>query len=325
MNWFVNLSLKIKMFIGFGILLVGILLVSIFGINGINTILSAQESLYTVEFPSSMELSNLETDLVSERWALRRMIAATTRDAQISWHLTIKHVETLIKERITKIHGLNKDAPNIVMKLDEFLDLNDEYKAIRDTLIIPLIYSWKREEVSELILGQQTDLAEARLEIIKELSGISSDQDKLLMAKSRETGKETINFFWIASLSALVATILLTFLLVNSIAKPIGELSALSEKITYGDLSVVVTPEKRNDEIGKLRATFAMMIGTLRSVTQEIMSGINSLSSESQRLNEILKQEADAGRGVTENEKSVVDSLDSISEKLKKIVSEYKL
>lgn len=72
----------------------------------------------------------------------------------------------------------------------------------------------------------------------------------------------------LGTLAALILATLASVILTRSIARPLGSLTTLAERITVGDLSSNVPVDPRSDEIGVLARTFDRMTQSLRAMAR---------------------------------------------------------
>ncbi len=86
-----------------------------------------------------------------------------------------------------------------------------------------------------------------------------------------------------ASLTVLAFAILLTFLTVRSITRPLDRAVKMAKAIAGGDLTVDVN-DGRKDELGQLLRALSIMVDHLRGVVGEVRIGVASVSSASTQI-----------------------------------------
>jgi len=72
-----------------------------------------------------------------------------------------------------------------------------------------------------------------------------------------------LNIFLILAFSILLLSVLLSFIISRTRAKPINEMAEAAAKFSHGDFSARVTAGTRNDEIGALQTSFNQMADSL--------------------------------------------------------------
>lgn len=70
----------------------------------------------------------------------------------------------------------------------------------------------------------------------------------------------------------------------RNIATPLREITAIAERIGAGDLTVAITPSRRQDEVGILSDTFQRMTRNLRTLIQELAEGVNVLGAAGSQI-----------------------------------------
>lgn len=103
---------------------------------------------------------------------------------------------------------------------------------------------------------------------------------KEVLADSNTLQNTTILMICIAA----VFIVLVTFIIVRSITKPILVLSSKMEKIATGDLTTRIIKTKRRDEIGQLSNNFNLMIDNIKHLVSEIKKASDNVLSSSEEL-----------------------------------------
>jgi GAF domain-containing protein/HAMP domain-containing protein len=156
----------------------------------------------------------------------------------------------------------------------------------------------------EALLALDDEIAEQRAKL--NLSGdlIKSEADSIVAAREALAGQTTIRLGAMerqAQLldltllaTALVVGIALAYIVTHSIADPITHLTAVAERVAYGDFTVQANLTSR-DEIGWLAATFNSMIvqlhdslAGLEQRVQERMRALETSAAISRQLTTIL-------------------------------------
>ncbi|MBM3298612.1 MAG: methyl-accepting chemotaxis protein, partial [Deltaproteobacteria bacterium] len=89
-------------------------------------------------------------------------------------------------------------------------------------------------------------------------------------------------------IAALVA--LFTFFFSRAISRPVVALAGHAAEIAKGNLSVEISVQDRNDELGALAKVFHGMVEGLRGQTRRIMEGVNVLSAAASEISATVSQ-----------------------------------
>jgi len=312
-----NLSIQTKLLLLSGVVIVCLFFVTYSSLNGLSSINASQERLFEVEYPTTLNLSKLSVDLARERFALRRMLAATTYTEKVSWHQDMMELKNDVNEKITVILKLSESLPQIQGYLKDFVVVRDSFLLFRDEEIIPAIYQGnKTKEELDLLMGPQSTQNETmRLQIFN-ASTLSEEHDKTIMNETKKEIHSLTLILIFVGIGACIFAIISTFYLVRITSNPLIELSNISEKVAYGDLSINIPALDRTDEVGTLWLYFSMMVGTLRSVTIDTSLLVSELSGE---IGSISEEQNQIDRQMT------IDSVKAKMQKLENLIGEYKL
>ena len=251
MKWFINLKTGAKLLVAFGLIIFFLAIVIATAYSGITSI----QRNYRV----AVALSDLEANNNGQRAAMLTMIATTNRAEQATGHQRMKEIS---KENDTLFQTLTDLLRNDLRTLSQLGDLatiRSAHKQTRDEQVIPLILEGKSEEAKSLALGINQD----RYVKMRDLAKILSDEAQ--QRASRSAGQAVLTFL-VVGLSAILISVGLAMYLSRIIAVPLKEISATAERIAVGDLSVTITMNNRQDEVGILEQTFARMTDSLKGM-----------------------------------------------------------
>lgn len=323
MNWFKNISMRNKLFFSFGLLFGCLAIVIGTAFTAITSVMTVQETLFSVELPLTAELMTYRTSLNRQRAVFTEAVAARTVAEKMQWLNNMKDVDQIIDSSLQSLQTLAERVPDVKSDVLKLKGLNDEYLAIRNKEFIPLLSDEKHaSQAIDMIGGVLNTKYEEIRKILLELSNVSQGHDQKLMQRARDMVQTAFTLFWAVGVIGLLLAIFMTIAIVASMANPIRELSAFAERVAYGDLTVVVSTETRADEVGKLQYTFGMMVSALKQITQEVRSVAETLIEDVAAAGRFAG-EASGGEG---GEKTAVFArLEELGERLKKLISEYKL
>lgn len=96
--------------------------------------------------------------------------------------------------------------------------------------------------------------------------------------------KQALQNAVVQGLAAILSVLVVTFLIVNSITKPIVKLTHRAERIAGGDLTLDLDIKKSRDEVGVLAGAFNVMVGNLKSLVYDLQNSSQQMASYSQEL-----------------------------------------
>jgi len=153
MKWFLNLTTRSKLFLGFGLMIVFLASVIATAYRGIATVQASQHSLYQKEFANAVDLLNLRANENGVRAAALDMTVAATRSDREFWHRDIKKRSKEISATTQRLLERNRNDPSFSAQLGELNKTREAFSQTRDDQIIPLIYAGKKDQARTLLLG----------------------------------------------------------------------------------------------------------------------------------------------------------------------------
>lgn len=311
MKWFVNLSTKIKLLTGFGLIIILLAAQSITAYTGITKFQNVLKNLFEVEYPFSLEVSKVRNGLNRERVLLIRMMDSTKWSEYNIIGKDIKEIDNELDKKLENLSALAKNKIEIVPLLEELAAERKEFKSMRDNQTIPLVYEGKGKEAKSLFLGPQYDLYEKMRSTAIKISDLSEDSRKTLMMATNKNVKNLTYTFVIVGGIAIFLGVVMALYITTIIAGPLKDISSAAEHLSYGDMTVRVPSTNRTDEVGTLMLSFGMMVESIKMVTQEIKDAVNVLASSS---NEILGMTTQVSSGTSEVQKSLIDVTSKVEE-----------
>ncbi len=115
-------------------------------------------------------------------------------------------------------------------------------------------------------IGKGTELTD---EIRRVIGEMDSEEQDLLKTRVEAASTDARDAKWIivfGTLLALVLAALFGVVITRNIAGPLQDLTAITERLTAGDLSVKMSSNGRRDEVGVLMSTFERMTLSLRAM-----------------------------------------------------------
>jgi methyl-accepting chemotaxis protein len=190
------------------------------------------------------------------------------------------------------------------------------------------------------------DIRTITAEMANEESALLVRRDEEAKISSHNAQSTIVGGVLLASVLVLMAAILLT----RNMVGPLREVTAIAERIGFGDLTVKLSNAKRNDELGVLLGTFdvmvrslqekaavatqiaagdltvkvvrlseqdslgnalTLMVGNLRSMNREVVDGVNVLGAS---VSEILAGASQLAAGASETASAISQTTTTVEE-----------
>ena len=127
MKWFLNLTTRSKLFVGFGLMIVFLATVIVTAYLGISALQASQKSLYQADFANALDLMNLRSNQNGVRAAQLTMMVVSDRPDRERWRQDAddrrKEIETTMRSLLDR----GRHDPSLLARLEEL-------KAIQDAL-----------------------------------------------------------------------------------------------------------------------------------------------------------------------------------------------
>ncbi len=261
-----KMKINVRLLLGFGILIILIVIMSSTSINNINLIAKQTENYAQRTYPNSNKLWTIRRDLVStQRYILQGTIASHTTevrtlfskakadlDESVSTVQELMKTEAQLQEGLAKVEVALKSLYPILEKIQNFCEGGTPTYAIA---------SFNNEFV-----GAFNKANEAVLEIYN----IQVDNAALQEQISDNVKNSSIILIVGLSLVCLVFSVVISLVITRSITKPLNEAEKSAREVANGNLGVNIRVTT-NDEIGALVKSFIQVRDVFRTLVDKIV------------------------------------------------------
>ena len=313
MKWFLSLTTRAKLFLGFGLMIGLLAAVTITAYTGITALQQSQRRLYDEAFANATDLLTVRTNLNGFRAAMLTMMSVTARADQNVWLQDANDRGKQIDEILQRAIDRARNDPGSVRRLEDLRTIWVEVRHMRDTQILPLIAEGKIDDARKLAtVGVQAERFATMRSVAQQLGDSADEVAKTAVNQSAQQAGESVRLFLVIGLVALVVSLVMVGSLNRAIAVPLREISKVAERVASGDLTgTLVSSDNRADEIGVLALTFRRMVENLRDVNRQIRDGVNVLGSAAR---EILAATTQVAAAATETATAVSETTTTVEE-----------
>lgn len=152
MQWLLNLATRVKLLLGFGLMILFLAAVVAAAYRSIGAIQESQERLYREDFAYALDLMSLRMNQNGVRAALLTMLSVNKRSDQETSHQDVKERAEENDEIMRRLRERGRDDPVFLRRFEELQRARVAYKETRNMEIIPLIYEGKAEEAKKVAL-----------------------------------------------------------------------------------------------------------------------------------------------------------------------------
>ena len=177
--------------------------------------------------------------------------------------------------------------------------------------IIDLLYADQHEQAMQAMQTYDLQLSDIHTQL-QDIYHSTREQTQSLMLLANEQGASSTIAMITGTLAALIAGLLLSWLITRNITRPIRQIVALSDNLAAGDLTVS-SQHHRQDEFGQLSRAMEAMVKKLREVVLGVSMTAENVASIS---NDMDYSSHELSRGATEQTssmESIVLSMEQMS------------
>jgi methyl-accepting chemotaxis protein len=311
MKSLLNLSTQTKLLLGFGLVILLLLVVGITGYRSIKAIVASQANLYTHEMVDATAISNYRAENNGLRASILNLLIATDPSAKESWLQNIKERAQRIDEIFRRLLINNQNDLNFLTRVQELNEIRKVYDQTRDNQVLPLIAQGKLDEAKNVLATVQEQRYLRMRDIGVDLTNLANQRTQAGVSQSTESAEQAVRVIAILSALAVVVSLMIVALLNYVIARPLRAIAGVAEQVATGDLTVRTPYEERRDEVGKLALSFRRMIEGLSALNRDILEGVNVLASSS---SEIMASTTQMAAGAAETATAVSQTSTTVEE-----------
>ncbi len=222
-----KLSMRAKLYAGFGLIIMLLAIISLMSFWSINHILTSQRELYHHELIDALDIKDIRSNQNKTRANLFNMLLQPDSNKREALKSAIVLRSSSNDRTLNQLLARNQNNPERLQKLQRFKLLREQFTNTRMNKIFPLIAAGNTEAARELIIGIQEQRSE-EMQAIADALVATADKNVLLELEAAEqTGLFTMYLLGISSVLAFLLSIGLA-------AKIISNLSRISSKIREG-------------------------------------------------------------------------------------------
>ena len=311
MKWFLNVSTRSKLFLGFGVMIIFVGSVIATGYFAIEMLQGSQQALYQKDFANLRDLKDLR--------ALQNQVRTEMLEAQLA-KASAKR-EHLLKDQVADSRQIGQimaalleranNDPKLLSRLKELNSAQKAFDQTKDDEIIPLILAGKTKESQQIAVGVQQGRHEKIRDLTEELSKAADENARRAVAESDLAAERAQREFVMVGVLAILLAIAMALLIGRIIATPLRMISGIAGRVASGELTVSIPDEHRTDEVGELLRAFGAMLEGLRKLMREINEGVGVLASTS---GQILATTTQVASGAAETATAVSETTATVEE-----------
>ena len=212
----------------------------------------------------------------------------------------VKNEQLYYLEEIERSLNLLKPAVEAA-EPDLYNDLNNYFIPIRDNILGNNSISANKKRLIDVIATTEAELAQAEqatATALKQLNELVGQASNVAFELQKEVSSDVAAanlWTWIGMISATLLAIIVAYITVNRIIKPLAEVNRVLDIVASGDMTQRLD-DSAKDEFGELSRSCNTLITSLRSLIQGIISRSTQLAAASEETSAITGESSQAIR-----------------------------
>lgn len=263
---FKNMKIGAKLGIGYGIVLLLMVLMGILSYINVNKLDGSIEELVSDKIPKTNQANEVIDQL--------NVVARSTRNALLTSDKSVAAKELGRIPECSKIISENMDKLKATIKDPKGKELFTAVEATRikyrDDLkqLNELIVQGRSAQATALLFGQMRTSQQDYMKSIEDLITFQSDEVNRLGKEGLALGKQTTMVIILCTAFALLLGAAIALIITRAITKPVGACITAANKIAAGDMDVALDVSAQ-DETGKLQASMQTMVEAIKALVAD--------------------------------------------------------
>ncbi len=312
---FANMKIGVRLGLGFGILVLLMIGISMVGVTRLGSI------------------NDAIADIVSDKWVkvqqVQKITDGSNEIAIALRNLFLTNDSADRKEQVERVQEARKDirvqldalkekiaSPRGKELLQKIMDERSKFLAVQEKLLA-LVDEKKEEEAKAYLTKELRPALRSYQDAVADLLKFQSELVDASGKAAEATYLEARKLMILLSALAFVLAAVAAWVIVRSITRPLGDAVRAADRLAEGDLTLKIDV-KSKDETGQLLQAMQNMIGKLSQVVSDVNSGAQALAGASEEVSataQSLSQAAsEQAAGVEETSASIEQMTASIAQ-----------
>ena len=331
MGWFNNLALRMKLLLGFGMIVLFLVFIVVSAYRTITALRTSQVALYETDFSAAVLLK----DVRSNQNAIRANVLAIQEMAGTAGREALERDtgarQNEIDDAMAKLQDLYRNDPVLFSRLQEFNSLRTSYVEMREKQIMPAITAGDIDNARKLLFGPHHELDLKMRRIANELVEAADRSAQAAIVESGRLTDESIRYFTVTGAIAVLLSAAIFLLLnriiggvsfeiregANVLATAAGEIVATTTQVASGaaetatavtETTSTVEEVKKTAELSSDKARYvsetaqkaAQVSQTGRQAVEETVAGIGRVRRQMEALAESIVQLSEQSQAIGE-------------------------
>ena len=307
---FKNIKIGTRLFFGFGILL---LLMTIVGLYGLRSVKVLQDDLHLISDDLMLKViqaNDIMHNVNVIARGLRNIIIDPDKDRQ---ERELKRIAESRRKAGELFDVLTRTVtdPKGAEQVKVSAELRKRYVEVSEKYL-QLAVAGRVEDARKLMFGDLREAQNTYLQSLDDLVSVMEEGAQEAAVHADEQASAAVAMILAILGASLALSVAMAFFLVRSITGPVHQTSELAAAMAKGDFTTKLDIAQK-DEIGHMAASLNTMVGQLSSMIRDIIGGVATLSSSSGELAAVSKQLTSSARDTSSRASTVAAAAEEMS------------
>jgi len=304
-----NLKIGARLFLGYLIIFLLLILVSIFSLNRMTYLAGFTEKMYKNPYAVSRAIREVESDLIRMHRGMKD-VALSENSLEVEKHVDlVNQFERRVFDNLAFATDKYLWDKSIFTKFKEdFM----QWKPIRAE-VVAMIHQGQRDKAAAITKqrgAKQVKKLEEELDNIKKIN-LEKAQDFYNGAVSSK--KSSFLVVLLLDLFALALSIFIAYIVTRSITRPLKTAVSVIDQLAEGKISVKID-ETSNDEMGLMLESMKRMGDKLQDQMRELIEGISIIAGSASQISSTTAQLASTSQEVASSVNEIVVSMREVKQ-----------
>ncbi|MDA8338230.1 MAG: MCP four helix bundle domain-containing protein, partial [Nitrospiraceae bacterium] len=308
MSVFKNMKIGTRLVLGFGMLIMLMLVIAFTGVTRLASIDKQLDVIVHDRYPKTVWANNIIDGVNRIARSMRNILIMDDKNS------VIKEIEGIRESR--KNIGENVDKLERTIKSEKGKEIMKAVKDLRSAYIneqegfMKLIENGKKDEAKTLLL---TKIRPVQLSYMDAVDKLIKFQNDLMETGGKEAKQEYLNarnLMIILGVIALAMAVAIIFLVTRSITLPLSRAVGAANQIAEGDLTAKIEITGK-DETGQLLTAMENMVKNLKQIVFQTKEASNQVATAS---DQIAQANQNLSQSITEQASSVEETTSTMEE-----------
>ena len=283
-----NLKIGTRLSLGFGILVLLMLVVGWFGIKSIKNLHEEIEHLVEDRMVKVEQANAIIGQINIVARATRNMIIDDNKENQAKEVQRIADARKTAGGLLEKMKDTINDEKGIAILNKITNDIRPVFGRHLEALLA-LIKEDQPLKAKTLLLGEYRQIQSTYFTTLEELIALQTQLANEAGENAADDANSANTLIATLLAAALALSVVLAFFIIRSITGPVSKAAALAETMAKGDFTAKIDINQK-DEMGLMAASLNAMVGQLSTMIRDIIGGVNRLTASSNDLATVSKQ-----------------------------------